>query len=304
MTVTQRRIVANGLTFSIDEAGQGQDVGDAVALLLHGFPESRRAWSRQMQPLAELGWRVVAPDLRGYGETSRPAGRAAYRMEALIEDVAALFDALGARRRLLIGHDWGGLIAWAFAAQRARPLDGLVIINAPHPSVYIDLMRRSWRQRARSWYAAAFQLPWLPEAMLGAGGGQAIGQAFARHAAGPEAIPPALVEHYQDNAAAPGALTAMINYYRANALSLGRWGPGRALRIETPTLLIWGERDRFLESRLTQGYGPYVRDLTLAAFPAGSHWVAQEDPEGVNQRLAVWMAQKGLALAAPQATTG
>lgn len=290
-SITTRQIQAGGLTFTLDEAGQG----DAVALMLHGFPESRRSWRHQAPALAAQGWRAAAPDLRGYGQSSRPKGQAAYRIEALVEDVAAIFDGLGARRRLLIGHDWGGLIAWVFAIQRIRPLDGLVILNAPHPAVYIEHIRRAWPQRARSWYAAAFQLPWLPETLLTAHGARAVGQAFLRNGADPTAFPPELLDHYRANAAAPGAMTAMINYYRANATRLGQWGPGRALRIDTPTLMIWGERDPFLGLELTEGYEAYVRDLTLARLPHASHWVQQEDPQAVNRALETWLIGKMLS---------
>ncbi len=141
------RVQANGLTFAVDEAGTGPD----VALCLHGFPESRLSWRHQLPVLSELGWRAVAPDLRGYGDSTRPRERDAYRIEHLVDDVAGLFDALGARRRLLVGHDWGGLIAWTFAMRRVRALDGLVVMNAPHPEIFRRTLHRSWAQRARSW---------------------------------------------------------------------------------------------------------------------------------------------------------
>ena len=291
-TISSGRVSANGLSFAYDAAGEG----DAVALLLHGFPECRYSWRHQLAPLAALGWRAVAPDLRGYGESSRPQGKAAYRIERLVEDAAALFDALGARRRLLIGHDWGALIAWVFAIERALPLDGLVIMNVPHPAVYIEHMRRSWRQRARSWYVGMFQLPWLPEAMLTAAGAQQVAKTFSDTTANPAAFPPEALERYRRNALVPGAMTAMVNYYRANTLSLPQWGPGRARRIEVPTLMVWGEKDPFLGVELSEGYGPYVRDLTLERLPRASHWVQQDDPDGVNARLTAWMTQHRLTL--------
>ncbi len=291
--ITSRKVSANGLSFAVDETGDG----DAVALMLHGFPECRYSWRHQLQPLADLGWRAVAPDLRGYGESSRPSGREAYRIERLIDDVAGLFDALGARRRLLIGHDWGALIAWAFAIERARPLDGLVIMNVPHPAIYIEHMRRGWRQRARSWYVAAFQIPGLPEALLTADGAKRVAKAFSDTTANPAAFTPEVLDHYRRNALRPGAMTAMVNYYRANTLSLPQWGPGRARRIDVPTLMIWGEQDPFVGLELTEGYEPYVSDLTLERLPKASHWVQQDDPDGVNQRLADWLGAKGLACA-------
>ena len=172
--VLTRRIEGNGQSFVVDEAGGGED----VALLLHGFPECRFSWRHQLPLLADLGWRAIAPDLRGYGQSSRPARRADYEIDQLVDDAAALFEATGARRRLLIGHDWGAIIAWAFAIERRLPLDGLVIMNVPHPAVFARVVRASWRQRQRSWYVAFFQLPGLPEAMMTAGHARAIAGAF------------------------------------------------------------------------------------------------------------------------------
>jgi pimeloyl-ACP methyl ester carboxylesterase len=287
-SVTTRLVEANGLRFAIDEAGEG----DYVALCLHGFPESRFSWRHQLPVLASMGWRAVAPDMRGYGETSRPSDRAAYRMEHLVADAAALFDALGARRRLLVAHDWGALIAWQFAMQKMRPLDGLVIMNVPHPAVFRAVLRRSPRQLARSWYVFFFQVPFLPEAMLGARGARAVGQAFIGMAVDKSAFPAEVLAHYRTNAMAPGALTAMINYYRANFGLLGRAAP--ATVIETPTLLIWGEEDTALGLELTEGYAPYVADFTLRRIPGVSHWVQQEAPGQVNAALLAWMQAKGL----------
>jgi pimeloyl-ACP methyl ester carboxylesterase len=287
------RIEANGLHFAYDEAGSGPD----IALCLHGFPESRFSWRHQLPALAGAGWHAVAPDLRGYGDTSRPAGRDAYRMPHLVDDVAALFDAFGARRRLLVAHDWGALIAWNVAMARARPLDGLVIMNVPHPAVFQRVLRRSPAQLRKSWYVFFFQLPFLPEAMLRARGARAIGEAFRGMAVDKSAFPDTVLAHYRANAERPGALTAMINYYRANFLTLARNQP--AAPIDVPVLMIWGEEDAALGLELTEGYAPHVRDFTLARLPGVSHWVQQEAPGQVNDRLLAWLREKQLVLAAP-----
>ena len=288
--ITTRRLDANGLSFTVDEAGEG----DAVALLLHGFPESRFSWRHQLPALAEAGWRAVAPDLRGYGDSDKPKGREAYRLEHLTADVGALFDALGARRRLLIGHDWGAMVAWTAAIRRVRPLDGLVILNVPHPAVFRQVIARSWAQRRRSWYMAAFQLPVLPELAMTAGRGWLTCRAIAGMAVDKAAFPPQVLDVYRDNAVRPGAMTAMINYYRANAVRPGPepdWGV-----INTPTLMIWGEEDKALGLELTEGYEAYVSDFTVERLPGVSHWVQQEAPDAVNARLTAWMAGKGLLL--------
>ena len=188
--VRSRTIEANGLRFMVDEAGNGPD----IALCLHGFPESRFSWRHQLEPLAALGWRVVAPDMRGYGESSRPTEVRAYQIDNLVADAAALFDALGARRRLLIAHDWGAMVAWFFAVREVRPLDGLVIMNVPHPAVFRAVLRRSREQRRRSWYVAFFQLPALPEFLLKAGRARAIGQMFKGMAIDKSKFPPDVLD--------------------------------------------------------------------------------------------------------------
>jgi pimeloyl-ACP methyl ester carboxylesterase len=142
-----------------------------------------------------------------------------------------------------------------------------------------------------------FQLPWLPEALLTADRARAVGRSFSQTAVDAACFDAEVIEHYRDNAAAPGAMTAMINYYRANAAQLGRWGPGRAPRIETPTLLVWGENDPFLGLPLTQGYGPHVADLTLVRLAGVSHWVQQEAAERVNGVMRAWLAQRNLVAA-------
>jgi pimeloyl-ACP methyl ester carboxylesterase len=287
--IRTRTIEANGLRFLIDEAGEG----DKVALLLHGFPQSRRCWRHQLVALAALGWRAVAPDMRGYGGSGRPEEESAYRIEHLVADATGLFEALGAKRRLLIGHDWGGVVAWAFAIRQALPLDALVIVNAPHPAVFRRAIRNGWRQRLRSWYIAWFQLPWLPEQMLATDEAALIGRTLETSAR-EGTFPPEILAHYRANAAAPGAMTAMLNYYRANMNPL----VGEAREDQTvavPTLLVWGEQDSALGPELVAPTAYHVSDLTVRRLPDASHWVPEEAPEEVNAALAAWLRERGLA---------
>lgn len=291
--IRTRTIEANGLNFTIDEAGEGDD----VALFLHGFPESRFSWRHQLPLLADLGWRAVAPDLRGYGDSSRPAGVEAYGIDHLVADAAAIFDAVGATgRRLLIAHDWGAIVAWVFAMEKTRALDGLVIMNVPHPAVFQGALKGNLSQLKKSWYVFFFQIPWLPEKAMTANGARAIGEAFRGMAIDKSRFPVEVLAHYQENALRPGAMTAMINWYRANFRggALSRWAPGKAPVIDVPTLMVWGEEDAALGIELTEGYEPYVRDFTLHRLPGVSHWVQQEAPEAVNARLEAWMRAKGL----------
>ena len=284
MPMDSRKVDANGLTFAVDAAGEG----DTVALLLHGFPESRQSWRGQLGALQALGWRAAAPDLRGYGDSSRPQGKSPYRIEHLVDDVTALFEVLGARRRVLIGHDWGGVIAWR-AALRGAPLDGLVILNAPHPATFRRALK-SLEQRLKSWYVAYFLLPWLPELMLRRNHGEALAALLRRQSPN---FSPELLDILRRNIVQPGAATAMLNYYRANAITLG--GPGPWARIEVPTLMIWGENDIALSLSLTEGLEPFVADFTLRRIPEASHWVQQDASAAVNQAIADWARAKGLA---------
>ena len=284
MEIETLSLEANGLTFVADHAGEG----DTVALLLHGFPECRASWQQQLPALASLGWRAVAPDLRGYGESSRPAGKEAYRIERLVEDVAALFQALGAKRRVLIGHDWGGAIAWA-AALSGQPLDGLAILNAPHPTAFRRALH-TWDQRRRSWYMAFFLLPWLPELLLTWRDGRELTEGLAKQS---PHWPPELLETMRRNITAPGAATAMLNYYRANILRYAK-ASGAPL-IECPTLLIWGEDDVYLNPGLASGNEEFVRNLAVKRLPGVSHWVQQDAPQAVNDAIADWARQQGLA---------
>ena len=281
-------IEANGLRFETGVVGDGPD----LALCLHGFPEHFVAWRHQARFLAERGYQVWAPNLRGYGGSDRPKGTAAYKLDHLLADVAGLYDAAlarGLRPKLLLAHDWGALIAWAFLLKELRPFERFVPINIAHPAC----MRAGfWRrgQLFRSWYIGFFQLPWLPEAMLGLGNGAMIVKAVRGEAANPENFPREMMERYAENARIPGALTAMINYYRANLNPLGKT-PLLAsdAPLDIPTLLIWGEADRHIGRHMMDGIEARVRDLEILRLPGVSHWAMADAPEAVNAAIGDWL---------------
>lgn len=288
-SVHTRMVDANGLRFEVDECG----TGDRLALCLHGFPEHSYSWRFQLPMLAELGYRAWAPNLRGYGHTSRPAGTDAYSIENLMADVAALIDASGCRETILLAHDWGAVIAWYFAMRAPRPLQRLIICNVPHPG---PGSRRgiTREQLKKSWYIFFFQLPWLPEKLLGRDGAKAIGQMMRQTAVDKTNFDDAACEVYRQNAAQPGALTAMVNYYRALALG-GGMARQKALgfpMIETKTLMVWGEDDVALTKETTYGTEDFVRDLTIRYLPRVSHWVQQEQPEIVNAMIRAFLCDQ------------
>jgi epoxide hydrolase 4 len=286
-------VAANGMDFNVAVAGSG----DRLALCLHGFPESSFSWRHQIPRLASLGYRVWAPDLRGYGRSSRPIGAAAYGLEILEEDVAALIEVSGAREVVLVGHDWGALIAWNYAMFGRMPLSKLIIMNVPHPALAEKGLRTA-RQLAKSWYIFFFQLPFIPEWLLARDHCAAIAQAFRGMAVDKSRFPDEVLRVYQDAAAQPGALTAMLNYYRALLRGLRRTRHRGVPRIEIPTLMIWGEVDTALGKELTLGTEEFVRDLTLRYLPNVSHWVQQEAPETVNGMMEAWLLGKSVPYAA------
>ena len=276
-------VEANGLHFEVEETGEG----DHLALCLHGFPEHLVSWRDQVPVLASLGYRIWAVNQRGYGRTSRPTGTANYALKHLLADVAALIDASGARRVTLIGHDWGAMVAWCFAAGRIRPIERLVIMNVPHPLCFRAALKH-WRQRRKSWYIGFFQIPFLPERMLAARDGAAVRGMFHR-----VPVPPAIVDVYANQVQEPGAATAMLNWYRAMRLTDGV--PRLDTPIEVPTLVIWGERDAALDLICLDGTERYVRDLRIERLPGISHWVQQHAPEAVNALLRSFLPQAGLS---------
>ena len=278
----------NGVMLELAELDAADGGTDRLALCVHGFPELNFSWRHQMPMLAARGWRVWAPNMRGYGASSKPPGIAAYGLDTLAEDLGGLIDASGASEVMLIAHDWGAIVAWHFAIRRVRPLVRLVIMNVPHPKV-AQRESRNWRQLRMSWYILFFQLPWLPEAMLGRQRGRGIKGAIHGMAVDKSRFPRDVLQVYADAAMRPGALTAMINYYRALLRMPDARGIGDGL-IDTPTLLIWGEEDKALGIWCSEGTEAWVPNLTVRRLPGVSHWVQQEAPDKVNAILAAWLA--------------
>ncbi|GAA3760087.1 alpha/beta fold hydrolase [Terriglobus aquaticus] len=280
-------IEANGLRFEVLTCG----TGPRLALCLHGFPEVADSWRQQMPALAPLGYRVWAPNQRGYGKTSRPPHVSDYAIEHLMADVAALIDASGAPEVVLIAHDWGALVAWTFATRRIRPLRALAILNVPHPVCFARELRRNPGQMLRSWYMLFFQIPWLPEWLLSRRGGAPVRQMMLRSSTSPATFPRDLLDLCAANAAQPGAARAMIHWYRAFL----RGGFRRQLRlgfppITVPVLLIWGMADVALSYATTHGTEEFAPNLTRVDLAGVSHWVQQDATAACNSALAQFLA--------------
>ena len=293
--------------------GVGNDA--PLVILLHGFPEFWWSWREQIPALAAAGYWVVAPDLRGYNLSDKPQEIADYSIELLTEDVRRLIVHCGRERAALVGHDWGGVVAWAFAMEFPAATERLAVLNAPHPQRMQEALsgRVNLRQLRRSWYMFVLQLPMLPERWLAMNGHERIGLIFRDTAEHREAFPADVLQRFRDAAARPGALKAAINYYRAAVRSGAREGwwqlraalpaalepllaavvghgeppePRTYPTIDAPTLLVWGERDTALGRELTEGMEPlFGGPFELVYLPDCAHWVQQECPEDVNRLL-------------------
>lgn len=271
----------NGVRLHYVAAGE---LGRPLVLLLHGFPEFWYSWRHLIAPLAER-FRVVAPDLRGYNLSEKPGG--GYDLASLDADVAGLITAFGAERADVVAHDWGGVIAWDFAARWPDLPRRLVILNAPHLALY---RREVWhpRQLRRSLYAVYFQVPWLPEWTLSRHDYASLRVLWnAVRRISPE-MTAEDVERYVVAMARPGALSAALAYYRTlTRRGLGGLAPGR--RIEAPTLVLWGERDPALGIHLLDGLDRWVADLHIRRFPDAGHWLALQRPNDVAREVLAFL---------------
>jgi pimeloyl-ACP methyl ester carboxylesterase len=261
----------------LNVAKSGPAQGSPI-LLLHGFPESHAAWAEVASRLATRGFRVIVPDLRGYGDSDAPQGIAAYALDRLAQDVVALADADGAARFDLVGHDWGGIVAWAVAGRAPDRVRRLVAMAAPHPDVMGPALRRHPRQILRSLYIGVFQLPWLPEAMLRARDYRLLRRSLVRTSR-PGTFDAAALANYVQGWR--GRLATMLNYYRALRVRRAPIG-----RIAMPTLILWGAGDRFLGVELATASAAMCDDARVRVHNDATHWLHHEEPAWVAEAIA------------------
>lgn len=283
--ITPLLIPLPGLRVQALEAGPADG---PLVLLLHGFPELSESWREVLPRLAEAGFRAVAPDLRGYGGTDRP--KEGYDIDTLANDVVQLARYLQPGRPVhLVGHDWGGVIAYHVAAHHPDMVDRLAIVNAPHPSAMARELRKP-AQLARSWYALFFQIPYLPERLLSARGGALVSHLLRGAMVDPSRVPKGRLAEYEANFSSREAVRAALAYYRkAFRRDLSPRGQRESRnfpRIRAPFLLIWGERDIALGKSLTKGLEPYFEHRPFVHYlPEEGHFVPLEAPEKVAALL-------------------
>jgi pimeloyl-ACP methyl ester carboxylesterase len=286
MDLEHSNIETNGVRLHVVQAGPQS--GTPV-VLLHGFPEFWYGWRKQIPALVEAGCRVIVPDQRGYNLSDKPQGVKAYAMDKLVNDVIGLIDALGYEKVNMVGHDWGAAVAWVLANQYPERLHRLGIINVPHPEVMKRFLKRDLEQLRRSWYIFFFQLPWLPEAGMRAddwrGAVRALRGSGLIHTFTNEDI-----EKYKEAWSQPGAMTAMINWYRA-ALRYKIPIPTDA-RIRVPTLMMWGMKDVALSHRMARPSMDYCDEGNLIFFPEATHWVQLDEAGSVNHYVVDFLLDK------------
>ena len=275
-----RTIAVNGLELHTIVAGP---LDGPLVVLLHGFPENWYTWRKQIRPLVETGYRVVVPDQRGYNLSDKPRGIHPYRLEALSADVVELIRAFEREKAIVVGHDGGGVVAWHLAMHHPEVVEQLIVMNAPHPAAYLREIRSNPAQQRRSWYVGFFQLPIVPEALLGHDPIESAGRFFRQGAVNQEAFSSFDIHVMASALAQPGALTGMLNWYRAAARDRSALESLRP--IDRPTLLIWAEDDVALGRSLTYGLEPWISHLKIHYIPHCGHWVQNEAPDEVNAQL-------------------
>ena len=274
--VEHEQVSTNGITLHVAQAGP--EAGPLV-ILLHGFPEGWFCWRRQIPFLAAAGYRVWAPDQRGYNLSDKPPGVSAYALDELVADIVGLIDAAQRDRALIIGHDWGAAVAWWLAAHCPERIARMVVMNVPHPTVMNENLNHNVVQLIKSWYVFFFQLPWLPEAIAPLNDWEILTQLLQR-SSHPGTFSSNDLDVYCRAWSQPNAYTSMVNWYRA--VLQHRPAPLKHPRITVPTLLLWGARDLFLGREMVQPSIDFCDDGQLVWFEDATHWLHHEKAERVN----------------------
>jgi pimeloyl-ACP methyl ester carboxylesterase len=270
----------NGIRLHYVEAGEGP-----LVVLLHGFPEFWYGWRKQIDALSSAGFRVVAPDMRGYNLSERPERVKAYDTYELAADIAELIRERGAERAFLAGHDWGAAVAWEVAMHHPDVVEKLAIVNLPHPRTMQNAVRSNPKQMLRSWYIFFFQIPWLPERLLRARRFYGFRRGFEQDAR-PGGFSAEDIDRYVEAWSQPGAIEAMLNYYRATIRQLPKSVAARVKTVQAPTRVIFGDNDRYIRSELAEPDRADVPNLErVIHLPNASHWVQHDEPERVSELL-------------------
>jgi pimeloyl-ACP methyl ester carboxylesterase len=280
------QVPTNGLQLHVVQCGP---LDGPLVILLHGFPDFWYGWHKQLRVLAAAGYRVWVPDQRGYNLSDKPSGIRPYTLPTLAADIIGLIDAAGRPQASLVGHDWGGIVAWHLATYHASRISRAAILNVPHPSVLPVGFVRLPTQLLRSWYVFFFQLPWVPEQMIRRHHWR-LGVQGLRAASHPGTFTAADIALYKTAWAQPRALTSMLNWYRAFRYGLGQEQEGGPRRVHIPIQIIWGKQDVALDARLAVLSQRLCDQAELHYFPEASHWVQHDEAAEVNALLVKFLA--------------
>jgi len=280
VALERHRVQSGGVQLHVRVAGP--DEGPLV-VLLHGFPEFWYGWRHQIPALAEAGYRVVVPDQRGYNRSDAPRAVAAYDLDLLADDVCAVIGALGRDQAAVVGHDWGAMVGWHLAHACPERLRRLAVLNVPHPYVFRETLRTCPTQLLRSTYALFFQLPAVPEWVLGGNGGWGL-TALLRWSSRPDTFDATDLACYRRAWRRPGRLRGMLHWYRAAARRALRTTPSFDA-VDVPTLVVWGAQDVALDRRMAAPSAAMSVDGNLELLPEATHWVQHDAPTTVNQLL-------------------
>jgi pimeloyl-ACP methyl ester carboxylesterase len=274
----QKRVSLKGLTFNLVCAGE---TNAPLVILLHGFPECWLTWKDQIQPLADAGYRVIAPDQRGYNLSDKPKSLEDYRIDILASDVEAIRQYAECETFHLVGHDWGAAIGWWYAMHYPNTLRSLTVINAPHPTVFENTLRSNKRQLLKSWYMFFFQIPKLPELLMPLMNFKQLKKGLI-DSSNPETFNDEILSQLTAAWQQSGAITGMLNWYRA---ALRRPVEATNLTINCPTRILWGENDIALTKEMAQLSTQYCSDVELTYYPDGTHWLTHDHPERVANEI-------------------
>jgi epoxide hydrolase 4 len=259
-------------------------------VFLHGFPEFWFAWRLQIDHFVSSGYRVIIPDQRGYNLSDKPAGIASYSIDLLAKDVVGVLDAVTDSKAFVVGHDWGAAVSWYLAARYSERVHRTAILSVPHPRVFIKNLIMKPAQLRRSWYLFFFQFPWLPEFVLRRRDWALLVRVL-RDTSPPGVFSDANLEQYKKSWARKGALTGMLNWYRAALLRPSKLAlDPEASRVKVPALLIWGKNDQFVDEGMARESLQYCDDGHLEMFETATHWVQHEEPARVNNLLSQFFA--------------
>ena len=274
MSIQFGTLSTNGIR--LHTAIAGPEEGEPV-FLLHGFPDAWFGWEAQIGPIAEVGFRVITPDQRGYNLSDKPVGIASYRMRTLVDDILGLADAFGFESFYLAGHDFGAMVGWNLAMRHPKRLKRLAIVNVPHPAVMQKFLRTHPSQMLKSWYAIFFQLAGLPERFVRLNNWQFLIRAM------PDDFNEEQRDRYRKAWAQPGAMTSMINWYRASLRGSRR--SKMPSKIQVPTLVLWGQKDPYLSYEMASLSVDLCEVGRLITFEDATHWVMHDKPREVSQLL-------------------